>query len=644
MTTKSDIVERLGETDVLIPDLIAAGLVANDRAKLRLTMLQEGLGFAEKPGGLPRDFSAERRAAALDGTGFDMTVRGARLIDADRFVVPGAEQLVSGLYEDLDTMIKPLSASREKAQFAARLTALREAAPRTSADIIARSDVAALSQARRGGADSVHLLVMDLHKALNQLAAATAVENVGGARVLRLQPGDRTRVAAFMTGLCRTAPLAFGHPGLGTTATRSGDRLVIQNDIGVTDAHVLVVHIDDLQVTITYTDVHRLRTKFFISLFVGRDVEWSPLTEERAQGLGEQGMFLLVTGRHQARDETALLSYLEFLGSRIVFIIDWNKGRKALQNFVKRKPAIDILGWAAAHDLGHRAFLELGGAALLFEAIRRVAATRVPYGARLDSVLGTAATVEFLERVLQITSEGLSTGRSRRLISDEIQAGLTQCFETAETAFFTIILRHLGVTRMLADALQQNLSDGGLATGAERHAMAERARRLEHKGDQLTIEAREQAGRLTNGHGRLRPFADAVEDATDSLDEAAFLLTLLLSSPPPADFLKPLADIANIATGCVGELVRSVEAAAHRPNDVRADATQALQCIDAVVGGERRADDAQRAAIAAIVGEPREGNLIFIAVELARALETSTDHLARAALALRERVLEELSA
>lgn len=644
MTTKSGIIERLGEAELLVPDLIAAGLAANDRAKLRLTMLQEAVGFAEKPGGLPRDFGAERRAAGLDEAGLDMTVGGARALDADRFAVPAAGQLVSGLYEDLDLMLKPLPTSRDKEQFTARLAALREAAPRIAADIVARSDIAALSHARRGGADSVHLLVMDLHKALNGLAAATAVETVSGARVLRLQPEDRARVAAFMTGLSRTAPLAFGHPGLGTTATRSAGRLVIQNDIGVTDAHVLVVHIEDLRVTVTYTDVHRLRAKFFMSLFVGRDVEWSSLTEEQAQGLGKQDMFLLVTGRHRARDDAALLSYLEFLDSRIVFIIDWNKGRKALQNFVKRGPAIDILGWAAARDVGHRAFLELGGAGLLFEAIRRVAASRVPYGARLDSVLGTAATVEFLERVLQITSVGLSTGRSRRLISDEIQAGLTQCFETAEAAFFAITLRHLGVTRMLADALQQRLSDDGGATAVERQAMAEQARRLEHKGDRLTIEAREQAGRLTNGHGRLRLFADAVEDATDSLDEAAFLLSLLLHSALSADFLKPLADIARIATGCVGELARSVEAAAHRPNDARADATEALQSIDDVVSGERHADDAQRAAIAAIVGEPRDGNLIFIAVELARALETSTDHLARAALALRERILEELSA
>ena len=48
-----------------------------------------------------------------------------------------------------------------------------------------------------------------------------------------------------MAGLNRTAKLKFTHPGLATTATRAGGRLVIQNDIGTTDAHVIVIHVKD---------------------------------------------------------------------------------------------------------------------------------------------------------------------------------------------------------------------------------------------------------------------------------------------------------------------------------------------------------------------------------------------------------------
>ena len=63
-----------------------------------------------------------------------------------------------------------------------------------------------------------------------------------------------------MRGLSATAGLKFNHPGLATTAMRSGPRLIIQNDIGATDAHVVVITIDGNAVTITYTDVHRSRS------------------------------------------------------------------------------------------------------------------------------------------------------------------------------------------------------------------------------------------------------------------------------------------------------------------------------------------------------------------------------------------------
>ena len=134
---------------------------------------------------------------------------------------------------------------------------------------------------------------------------------------------------------------------------------------------MLVVHVDDGAVTVTYTDIHRPRAKFFVGLFEGQGVAWSELTEKNASGLSED-VFYLLTGRY-SDDAAAIDHFLEFLGSRIVFLIDWNKGRKALQTFVGRNAAIDLLTWAATHDLGHRAFLELGGADLIFEAVHRAA-------------------------------------------------------------------------------------------------------------------------------------------------------------------------------------------------------------------------------------------------------------------------------
>ncbi len=69
-------------------------------------------------------------------------------------------------------------------------------------------------------------------------------------------------------------------------------------------------------------------------------------------------------------------------------MIDWNKARKALRNFVSNETAKKILHWSALQGYGHRGLLELGGEEAIFEAVRRVAGSRVPYGARLDAALG----------------------------------------------------------------------------------------------------------------------------------------------------------------------------------------------------------------------------------------------------------------
>ena len=503
-------------------------------------------------------------------------------------------------------------------------------------------DLEAMTSARRGGTDSVHLLVMDAHKALNQLAARIAVETIDGAHVHHVEKEDRPRIKAFMAELNRTAPLAFGHPGLGTTAARAGTRLTIQNDIGATDAHVLVVHVEALIVTITYTDIHRLRTKFFMSLFAEREITWSPLAEQAARGLGDGNVFYLIVGRFTAHDEADLIQFLEFLGSRIVFLIDWNKARKALQVFISKNVAIEILNWAANHNYGHRAFLELGGVDLIFEAIRHVGAGRVPYGARLDETLGALESADFLRSVLRQTSEGLRAGRSSRLIRDEVQAELAQLFETAESAVFTVLVRHLGLTRMLASAIAEMLTPGGQMPEEGRSALAQSAKRMEEKADRLTVMARDICTRIRQAD-TLRQLVDEVENATDALDECAFLLSLFPTDDAMAN-IEPVELLSGIVIESISYLVRALETATLLPQGQRSDAADSLQSIDAVVEAERQADTAEREAFSALTRAPAgDARNLVIGLKVTGALEMATDHLAHAALSLRDRVLEELS-
>ena len=638
MTVKSGIVGVLGESEVLLPGLISAALAANDRIKLRLSLMQEAAAKAREPARAARGFAPELRAAGLDAEMPETALGQAKLLGPDTLFLPGAGALLGGLKTDLDAMLAPLvtAATAEADALAARVQALQPALASQAADEIALSRIGALTSASRENGDKFHALVMDLHKALNQLAASTAAENLDGAMVHGLTDDDRHAVRAFMRGLHRTAPLAFGHPGLGTTAVRGAAHLIIQNDIGTTDAHVLVVHVTDAEVTVTYTDIHRPRAKFFIDMFAGQNVEWSPLNQRQAKGL-EEGAFYLINGRFASDDADNRRAFLEFLGSRLVFLIDWNKARKALQIFLGKNAAIGLLAWAAAHDYGHRAFLELGGAELVYDAVYRAASGRIRYGERLDEALGEADCLEFLRNALRGTAQGLAAGRSARLIRDEIQAELSRRFETAESAVFTLLVRHLGLSRCIAEGIATCLE-----TPAPARDFARRAKVMEAKADRLTAQTRELAARM-NGATMLRHVVDEVENTTDMLEDCAQLLSLVPEAGECGTAL--LLPLADIVTGALSAMVRAVEAASRLPEGQRADAADALQAIDAVVSAERDADTAQREAFAELMRTPcADARVLVLRMELTKGLEGATDQLSHAAFALRDRVLEELSA
>lgn len=208
------------------------------------------------------------------------------------------------------------------------------------------------------------------------------------------------------------------------------------------------------------------------------------------------------------------------LGSRIVFVIDWNKARKALQAFVSKTAAIEILKDSARHEDGHRAFLLLGGADLVFDAVRRAAAGSIAYGVPLDKALGEKECAAFLRNALHIASDGLKEGYSTRFIRDEMQADLWQRLNTAEGEALAAVLRHLGLTRMLAGMIETAVEPVGLPPAADRKTLARRAKQIEGKADRLTVTTREIIARLRNAD-ELLSLVEQVEDATDCFDEAA---------------------------------------------------------------------------------------------------------------------------
>jgi hypothetical protein len=234
---KSDIVEWLGQSDLLLPQLIAEGLAANDRVKARLSVLQTAAQHARDPQAA-FGLTEECRAAGLDPVPLQALVRSASLSSEEIITATGFAALGAAVWDDMAAMLRPLhAADGERAeQCEARLAAIKAAIPLGASDNLAANQIVKLTAI--SVADSLHRLIMDLHRALNTLAAMHAQDLVAGARTYGLTPDDKTAVEAFMRGVEATRKLKFGHPGLATTAMRSGSHLTIQNDIGETDAHV----------------------------------------------------------------------------------------------------------------------------------------------------------------------------------------------------------------------------------------------------------------------------------------------------------------------------------------------------------------------------------------------------------------------
>jgi hypothetical protein len=143
-------------------------------------------------------------------------------LQGDELQLPELPRLVARLRDDLAVMARPVLDDVDTDPALGK----RVADWQTWLAALDGSSLAAatLTQGRREHGDSLNLTVMDLHKALNRLAARLSGEDIDGAhaRQLAADGSDRPLVAAFMRGLNRTRPLKLDHPGLDTAVTRDG--------------------------------------------------------------------------------------------------------------------------------------------------------------------------------------------------------------------------------------------------------------------------------------------------------------------------------------------------------------------------------------------------------------------------------------
>lgn len=636
---KHAIVADLGEGDLLVSDAIARSLTANDQVKYYFALLQTARTNADRPQVPPLDLKAERLASRVPDAFLDDVVSGARTDRPGWYRLPHCVEILRRIRSSIADMLACLP-EPERQGFEERLA--RFAPPQLDHGAIPGEEINRMTSGNLEAGDSLHLVVMDAHRAINRLQTETATETLAGAHVHGLSESARNLVSAFMEGLNRTASLKFNHPGLGTTATQHDGRLLIQNDIGTTDAHVLIIRVEDDTVTLTYTDIHGPRLKFLQSLMTRFDVQWEG-PDARTTDKIETGVYLLTTGTYHANGQDDLARYLGHVGSRLVFLIDWNRMRKRLRGFVSKKRAIEILKWAADKDYGHRGLLEIGGEQALAEAVEFAAGDRLRYGDRLDKLIGEASAQEFLCHAMRTASTGLLASRSRRAVLDEIKAALARYFENAGLVIFEIAAQHAAcgydVAVTLREAFESLGSDGRAARTAAARAVVWEAR-----ADQLLNAARDDIKRFDRP-ASLSDFLSHADDAVDELEEAASLLDLLPLVNAEQAAVVELQHLCDLALGASQELIKCIACAASiTQSDVRDDLDDFLQSLERLVTIEHQADDRIRRLRRTLITGTVDHRALYLLHELSLALETATDAYAHAGQALRRYLMEEVIA
>jgi len=641
MSEKVRIVAALGERRLLLPALLNDGLAANDRAKFRLTLLQTAKSHADAPEEVFSDLRTERIASGIADSSYDDLVAGTVRRGADTYAIPLALEVCASLRDDMLAMIAPFEAA-QKAEAHLYQQRLERLSPRSWSGEDGSISAAAISAMTSGDAargDSVHLLIMDLHKGLNRLQAEIATDNVDGALTYGLRAVERSLVAAFMKGVKRTQQLKFDHPGLGTTASRIGEKLILQNDIGTTDAHVLVVHVEGLRVTVTYSDNHLPRLFFFQGMFTDWEVEWGNIQSRTDQSF-ESGVYHLCVGEYRARDRADLKAYLTHLGSRLVFLIDWNRARKRLQLLVSRQDALSLLSWAAENEVGHMAFLKAGGERMIFDALQFVAGGTLSYGVTLDELLGKEAAGSFMRFILKACANGLLKKRPLALIRDEARVELHKYYHSAQQYLLDLVSNHAALSVEIATGIRDGLltvSRPAAFPSFER--IGQRAKEWERKADEVVITARELAKHSEQADA-VRELLEVADDITDELEEAAFHLTLLKVDDLAEEIRFPLATLARLLVEGTREFLKAIENArgiqrSGSPEDMH----DFLESIHRIVAIEQQSDMVQREVRKVLVDYARDYRQAFVIAESAKNLESAADALMHTGMILRDQIL-----
>src|SRR5512138_1316066 len=107
---KTQIIKELGQGDILLPSLVAEGLAANDRIKVRMSALQAAHQHAEAPDRPATELTVESHAAGIAPAAIATLIGGAHLIGGAKIAAPNLARLIKEIHDDAATMIRAVGA------------------------------------------------------------------------------------------------------------------------------------------------------------------------------------------------------------------------------------------------------------------------------------------------------------------------------------------------------------------------------------------------------------------------------------------------------------------------------------------------------------------------------------------------------
>ena len=303
-----------------------------------------------------------------------------------------------------------------------------------------------------------------------------------------------------------------------------------------------------------------------------------------------------------------------------------------------------MLKWAAEKDYGHRGFLVLGGETFINQAIEYAAKSMLHYGQPLHEMLGRDQAIEYLQYVLEKSSTGLSAGQSEQLLRDEIKTELLKYFQTTYQSFVTIAERHAEIIHDLA-----SLTLSGLIRTLQPESppymkrCAERCRHWEHQADDLLNEGRELIRNSSGLSSTLEDVFQRADDSADSLEDTAFLLTLVTDDMKNRKLFARLRHLNELVVQASREYIKSLESAKLISREAhREDLDDFLHAVDQIVKIEHDCDDALRGVTAMIVQDVDDCRHLHLYSEIAESLEYASDALAISSLKLRHYILDDV--